>query len=200
MKRLLLPFVLLLMALSSLPVGAQSAPAVVTPPRANPDFLIMPGKGLGKIQLDMTHKQVVALLGNPGKRHRDEPADVLTYQSKKSGNQVVLYLVAGRVTQIHFTSPSYQTAGGVTAQNYAEHPDLFTAWKLRGRFVNLKYTRKGEGLTFYNLNADSAHPEYPPVHWGVIHKGAQPRFEVFYLLGEPGGGWLPWDGQDIYAE
>jgi hypothetical protein len=174
----------------------KSAPSQAT----KPDFMIVPGKSLGKIKLGMAKKEVIALLGNPHKLEKEQQATVITYQSRKTGNLVALYLEADKVNQIHFTSSAYATQEGITTQNCSEHKPLFNAWKLPVRFVNLKYSLKQGGLTFYNLNADSAHPDYPVTYWGVVHRGQQPRYEVFYLLDEPSGGWQSWNGEDIYAE
>jgi hypothetical protein len=184
----------------ALQVEGQSNRKSITSQSTKVDFSIVPGKSLGKIRLGMTTKEVVTLLGNPGKTVKEQQATLITYQSKKSGNQVGLYLEAGRVVQIHFTSPAYATQEGITTLNCSEHKPLFTAWQLPVRFLNLKYTRNGGGLTFYNLNADSGDPAYPVSYWGVIHAGPQPRYELFSLENESNGGWLPWDGQDAYSE
>jgi hypothetical protein len=184
----------------ALQAGAQSNRTTVTSQSTKADFSIVPGKSLGKIRLGMTTKEVVALLGNPGKTQKEQQATLITYQSKKSGNQVGLYLEADRVVQIHFTSPAYATQEGITNLNCSEHKPLFTAWQLPVRFLNLKYTRNGGGVTFYNLNADSGDAAYPVSYWGVIHAGPQPRYELFSLENEPNGGWQPWDGKYAYSE
>ena len=161
------------------------------------DWLVVPGESVGKIRLGMPRAEVLALLGTP----REARADLLVYRARRGGNRLQVYFAEGRAVQIDFTSASFRTREGISVRNYADaHAARFAKWMLRWRFVNLRYTLRSGGLTFYGLNVDSAHPDYASVHVGVVHRGAAPPHPALALDGEPDGGWTPWDGGDLYPQ
>jgi hypothetical protein len=161
------------------------------------DFLIVPGRAVGRIRLGMTRREVVRLLGRPTSTTDDSS---LVYLSKQ-GESTELFFSKRRVAQINFTSKSYATREGVNAGNflYDKFGNAFDKWKLKWRFVNIKYTLKSGGLTFYNLNADSADSDHEATFVGVVHAGARAPFEPLSLDGAPNGGWKQWDGRDLYS-
>lgn len=83
------------------------------------DYLIVPGKSLGKISLGMTKAEVTHLLGKP--TNSDEHQ--MTYKSSK--NYITLNLKNQVVKQIEFTSPSFSTSDGINTKNFEEKKDLF---------------------------------------------------------------------------
>jgi len=161
------------------------------------DQLVVPGESVGRIRLGMARAEVLALLGTP-----ENPLEnPLVYRARRGGNRLQVYFAEGRAVQVDFTSPSFRTREGITVRNYAgAHAARFAKWMLRWRFVNVRYTLRSGGLTFYGLNVDSADPDYASTHIGVIHRGAAPPHPALELDGEPDGGWMPWDGGDIYPK
>lgn len=147
----------------------------------------------------MDEQGVLKLLGKPTER---TPQPSWVYWSTKTKNQIEVHFERGRVIQIDFTSPIYQTRDGLTVQTVGNRPNQsdIRAWRIPWRFVNLKFSLRIGGLTFYCLNADSADPEYPVRYIGVVHKGTNPKREALSTVGEPNNGWHPWDGKDIYSD
>jgi len=146
----------------------------------------------------MAKQTMIGLLGQPTRETSDGS---LVYQAKQGGNKTEIFLAAGQVAQINFTSKTFNTKDGVNTRNFLDHKfaHAFAKWKLAWRFVNIKYSLKSGGLTFYNLNADSADSEFEVQYVGVVHRGLNPVYEVLSLEGEPNGGWKQWDGRDIYS-
>lgn len=156
------------------------------------DYLIVPGKSLGKISLSMERDQVSKTLGNPAER----TDKYFKYKSSKSADFVKIYFKEGRVAQIDFTSPSFLTKGGNGVKNHEDpkFDSLFDKWIFRWRFINLKFTLKSGGLTFYDLNCDSAdNPDYPNWSYGVVHPGKAPLFD--FMSGDHDEYWKPWNGK-----
>jgi hypothetical protein len=163
------------------------------------DYLIIPGRSLGKIQLGMKKEEVLKLLGKPSEQ---TPKPSLIYRSKSTNNYIEMHLIKSEVQQIDFTSNAYKTEGGIDVNNYAddEFKKIFFKWRIPLRFINLKYTLNSGGLTFYIINADSADSEFPPTTIGVIHPGLKPKYEALYIEGAPNNGWKAWGGGDIYSD
>jgi hypothetical protein len=176
-------------------LGLSGAPARTIP--APDDQRIVPGESVGRIRLGMTRAEAVALLGAPA----DPRGDPLVYRSARGGNRLEIHLADGRVEQIDFTSPAFRTREGIGTASYADErfEARFARWKLRWRFLNVRYNLRSGGLTFYALNADSAHPDYAPAHVGVVHRGSKPPHEALELEDEPDGGWTPWGEDDTYG-
>lgn len=186
--------------LISVPVSAQTVGKPAPKASVSTNFLIVPGQSLGKIKLDMTRKEVTAILGNPSRERKVDEVRELVYTSKSSGNAVKVGLVNDQVAQIYFSSASYKTKEGIHVGTASENLSYLTPWKLHLRFVNVKYAWKKGGLTFYGLNVDSGDPEYPVIYWGVVHKGLRPVYEAQSVENEENGGWQPWNGEDIYSQ
>lgn len=176
-------------------VGAMPAAGAGEPTAVQDDRLVVPGRSVGRIQLGMHRREVTALLGTPP----EATADLLEYHASRGSNRLSVHLAGGRVTQIDFTSPSFRTRDGIGTRTYADdaHAARFRKWLLRWRFANVRYTLRTGGLTFYGLNVDSAHEDYPSLDVGVVHAGAGPPRPPLALEGEPNGGWAPWNGRDI---
>jgi hypothetical protein len=176
--------------------GAASSGGMQPTTYQSTDRLVVPGESVGRVRLGMTRREVLALLGTP-----TESGDPLVYRARRGGHRLQVYFAGGRVEQIDFTSPAFQTRDGIGTRSYHEdrYAARFAMWRLRWRFVNLKHTLRPGGLTFYGLNVDSANPDYTVTYVGVVHRGAKPPHEALELQGEPEGGWTPWDGSDIYG-
>ena len=192
---------LLCAALATGVLGAGTVAAAGAEPSAaaaQDDRLVVPGRSVGRIRLGMHRREVTALLGAP----TGATAGLLEYRTRRGGNRVSVHLASGRVTQIDFTSPSFRTREGIGTRTYSDrgHAARFAKWLLRWRFANVRYTLRSGGLTFYGLNVDSAHEDYPSVNIGMVHAGANPPHPALVLEGEPNGGWTPWDGADIYRQ
>ena len=178
----------------ALGAGAGSAAGAVAPDAAQDDRLVVPGRSVGRVRLGMHRREVTQLLGAPA----EATGGLLEYHARRGGSRLSVHLAGGRVTQIDFTSPSFRTSEGIGTGTYAgrAHAARFRKWMLRWRFANVRYTLRAGGLTFYGLNADSAHEDYPPADIGVVHAGADPPHPALELEGEPNGGWKPWNGDD----
>lgn len=167
------------------------------PPAAQDDRLVVPGRSVGRIHLGMQRREVTELLGAPA----EATGSLLEYRARGGGSRLSVHLAGGRVTQIDFTSPSFRTREGIGTRTYASraHAARFSTWLLRWRFANVRYTLRTGGLTFYDLNADSAHEDYPSTDVGVVHAGANPPHPPLELENEPNGGWQPWDGGEMHG-
>ncbi|HEU4558212.1 MAG TPA: hypothetical protein VFS20_10195, partial [Longimicrobium sp.] len=186
------------LAAGVLGISAVSAVAAEQPGvTVQDDRLVVPGRSVGRIGLGMQRREVTALLGTPP----EATAELLEYHARRGGNRLSIHLSGGRVTQIDFTSRSFRTRDGIGTRTYADdaHAARFRKWLLRWRFANVRYTLRNGGLTFYGLNVDSAHDDYPAMHVGVVHAGADPPRPALELEGEPNGGWTRWDGRDIHG-
>lgn len=186
-------------------VAPASAPAAKAPPPAvttDVSNLIIPGKSVGKINLGMRMGTVENLLGKPASLCETEDGNfqVAQYVSKTTGNLLEIYYDQEVVSEIQFTSKAYHTADGVSLATYDSPPyrDRFSKWKINTRFVQTKYVLTTGGFSCYGLNVDSDHPDYPVAYWGVVHDDMSPFNEPFALFGEENGGWIIWDGIDIY--
>ena len=189
---------LLLVAVMAVPGGVASGGGVRPAAREADDRLVVPGESVGRIRLGMSRRDVLALLGAPA----DARGNPLVYRSGRGGNSLQLFFAGERVEQIDFTSAAFHTREGITTRSYGDdrHAASFAKWRLRWRFVNLRYTLRSGGLTFYGLNVDSANPDYEVTHLGVVHRGAKPPHQPLELEDEPNGGWEPWNGRDIHGE
>lgn len=189
MKKTILLAAVILLTFMSLPATSLAV---------DKNFLVVPGVSVGKITLDMTRGKVISLLGKP----TSENDESIEYKSKKTQESITIYFVKDKAVQIDFTSGSYKTEKGISTKNFTENKfaKYFDTYKLKWRFVNLRYSFKKKGLTFYSLNADSADEDYPPYYVGIIHKGYKPLFEALSMDDEKNGGWTSWSGKDIYED
>ncbi|MEI7831639.1 MAG: DUF4352 domain-containing protein [bacterium] len=183
--------------------GNSDVRASTTPesPTTDADYLIIPGKSVGKTQLGERRENVEQILGKPDQEDTSINNYLLvTYTGKSSGDKMTIIYDQEVVDQINFTSKIYYTADGIGIDNYEnqQHADKFTKWLMKRRFANTKYSFISGGLTFYGLNVDSARDDYPANIWGVVHKGVSPVNEILAIDGEPNGGWNLWDGKNIY--
>ena len=124
------------------PGGGVRPPAA----RAADDRLVVPGESVGRIRLGMSRRDVLALLGASA----DARGNPLVYRSGRGGNSLQLFFAGERVEQIDFTSAAFHTREGITTRSYGDdrHAARFAKWRLRWRFVNLRYTLRPGGLTF----------------------------------------------------
>ncbi|MDQ0885861.1 hypothetical protein QFZ81_000949 [Paenibacillus sp. V4I9] len=133
----------------------------------NNDYLIIPGKSVGKISLGMTKDDVIKLLGNPTNTLDNQ----LIYKSTK--NFLSLYLKSSVVKQIEFTSPSFSTKDGVNTGNFENNHDHFTELEFQWRFLQLRFDWDQGGLSFFTFNADvpDDNKEYQRYTRGYIYEG-----------------------------
>ena len=114
----------------------------------NMDYIIVPGKSIGKIALGMTSEEVKKLLGKPT---TDDEYQMI-YKSSK--NYIRMSLNHQIVKQIEFTSSAFSTVEGINIKNYEDKSDLFDVSEFRWRFLQIRYEFKHGGLAFFSFNAD----------------------------------------------
>jgi hypothetical protein len=133
------------------------------------DYLIVPGKSIGKIALGMAKDEVTRLLGKPTNSDENQ----MTYKSSK--NYINLLLNNQVVKQIEFTSPSFSTSEGINTGNFDEKIDLFNVFEFQWRFLQIRYELKQGGLAFFTFNAGvpDDNTEYQQYAKGYIYDGQQ---------------------------
>jgi hypothetical protein len=160
-----------------------------TTDKINPDYLINPGVSLGKIKLNMKAKEVYKIFGIPSKKDSES----ITYYSKNKKNYIKIYLKKNKVSEIIFTSPSYETIDGDkidTDKNVKLNIKQYNAWKFQWSLMQIRYSLKNGGLTFYTFNVDSEDDtEHPRNSIGILHKGKNPKYTPI-----EDAEWEKWDG------
>lgn len=162
----------------------------------NPDYLIIPGVSLGKIKLNMDVEEVYKILGTPSQMDSES----ITYYSKNKKNYIQISLIENKVSEIIFTSPSFETVDGDkidTDNNLKLNIEQYNAWKFQWLLMQIRYTLKNGGLTFYTFNVDSAddNTEHARNSIGILHEGESPEYTPI-----EDADWEKWDGDlvDIY--
>ncbi|WP_239615519.1 hypothetical protein [Cohnella mopanensis] len=137
--------------------------------RKTNDYLIVPGRSVGKISLGMSKKEVTKLLGKPSEADESQ----MTYKSAK--NSITLELDNNVVRQIEFTSSSFSTAEGINLSNFQQLDDGFAISQFQWRFLQLRYGWEEGGLTFFSFNADvpDDNEEYQSYVRGYVYEGRQ---------------------------
>ncbi len=155
----------------------------------NMDYIIVPGRSLGNTKIGESKAEVLKRLGKPSQI--DE--DCFRYHSKDKKQYVEIHFNKGKVEEIKFTSSSFDTIEGINIKNFSEAKfnDQFDKWKFQWRYIQLRYTLKTGGLTFYAMNVDvpSDNEEYSSYYIGIVHSGKNPKYEPI-----SGGNWEKWDG------
>lgn len=182
-------------------LGPTTEPSITNSPEIttnniNPDYLIIPGVSLGKIKLNMDVKQVIEILGNPSKKNSES----ITYYSKNKKNYIQIFLIEDKVSEVIFTSSSFETIDGDRIDinsNLEVNADKYNAWKFQWLLMQIRYTLKEGGLTFYTFNVDTAddNSEHPRSSIGILHKGKSPQYTPI-----EDANWEKWDGDlaDLY--
>jgi hypothetical protein len=166
----------------------------ITNDKINSDCLIIPGVSLGKIKLNMDVKEVYDILGTPSQKD----GELIIYDSKKEENYIGIFLTDNKVSEIIFKSPTFETADGDridACSNVELNIEQYNAWKFQWLLMQVRYTLKDGGLTFYTFNVDSAddNMEHPRNSIGILHEGENPDYTPI-----EGANWKKWDGGDIY--
>ncbi|MEI7638327.1 MAG: hypothetical protein WCJ37_13545 [Syntrophus sp. (in: bacteria)] len=160
------------------------------------DYLIVPGKSVGKMRIGMSKMEVLKLLGKP----TDQDKTFLLYKAKRNDDTLKIYLSNSRVAQIEFKSAYFRTADGISTANYNNDNNAgkFNKFLLQWLFINSRYVHKEGGLSFYRSNVNSMNDDYPTVTLCIVYKGTKPFHEPLYLDEEPNGGWRPVEGPNIW--
>lgn len=168
----------------------------ITADKINPDYLIIPAVSLGKIKLNMDVEEVYKILGLPSQKDSES----ITYYSKNKKNYIQIFLIENKVSEIIFTSPSFETVDGDkidTDNNLKLNIEQYNAWKFQWLLMQIRYTLKNGGLTFYTFNVDSAddNTEHYRNSIGILHGGKSPEYTPI-----EDANWEKWDGDlvDLY--
>ncbi len=152
----------------------------------DPAVIAIPGKSLGKIELDMSEADVVALLGEPEGRETKETGETETVARENwvyAGGELTVFFSNGRVLQIQTSSKQYRTPTGLGIANFLDpkYADRFERWvDTDTEYPGYRYVLKGGGLAFYESQGNRAaivyRGEYPPTDsdptfWTKIKSG-----------------------------
>jgi hypothetical protein len=146
------------------------------------ETLVVPGKSAGKVELGMRPGEVIMALGAPSTRTPER----FEYRDRDGKLLFRIFFTDRAVVQIEFTSADLRTREKLSTRHFRKFPSSFRRARLQRQFLNLRYSLKEGGLTFYALNYDSTSERHEPQTIGVVHAGAEPPFDPVGAGGEAG--------------
>lgn len=143
------------------------------------DFVVEPGRRVGKIEIGASRDAVHRLLGKPAKMFSTHKKLVVdSWSNNKTGNQLEVIYQAGNVVQIKVSSPRFSTPDGVsTNSSLAEVRRAYSPLKKTTYFYNeesgrgLDYLEDPQrGVTFVFASPSTDPPETLKAWVIIVHR------------------------------